>query len=85
MTQKITNEEMGAISSWLEQRTNATCPFCGAVDWTIDDELGTLPALQREEPFAQLDRGYAFVLVMCNGCGFTAHFAAEKMREAQAR
>jgi hypothetical protein len=79
MTERITNQEMDRVGAWLEAKTNATCPFCAGRVWTVDDELGSLPALQRTDPRVRLDRGYTFVLVTCEQCGFTAPFAAKKI------
>jgi predicted RNA-binding Zn-ribbon protein involved in translation (DUF1610 family) len=76
VSEKIASPRIDRIIRWLEERTNATCPFCGQHDWTVDDELGCLPAVQAgAEPHVQIDRGYALVLVTCTGCGFSAPFA----------
>lgn len=79
MPEKITNRQFDRISAWLEEKTTGACPFCGSRSWTVDDELGSLPAYQSSEPPVQLDRGYTFVLVTCEHCGFTAPFAAAKI------
>jgi predicted nucleic-acid-binding Zn-ribbon protein len=79
MSERISNLQLDRITAWLQQKTSATCPFCGSRNWTVDDELGSMPAYQTGDPHVQLDRGYTFVLVTCEGCGFTAPFAAKKM------
>jgi predicted nucleic-acid-binding Zn-ribbon protein len=79
MSERITNRQLDRITTWIESKTNSTCPFCGNRNWTVDDELGSLPAYQSEAPSVQLDRGYTFVLVTCEHCGFTAPFAAKKI------
>lgn len=79
MTERITNRQLDRISAWLEERTSGSCPFCGNRSWTVDDELGSVPAYQSEDPQVQLDRGYTLVLVTCDHCGFTAPFAAKKI------
>ncbi len=81
MSEKISSDRLERITDWLRERTRGECPFCGGRDWSIDDELGSLPAYQREEPNVQLDRGYTLVLVTCERCGFTAPFAAKKLAD----
>jgi predicted nucleic-acid-binding Zn-ribbon protein len=80
MGEKITNEGLTTIIQWLAQRTNATCPFCGGHEWTVDDELTALPTLQHDAPHLQTERGHSLVLVTCDQCGFTASFAAKRLR-----
>jgi RNase P subunit RPR2 len=75
VSEKIASRRLDRIVRWLEERTNATCPFCGAREWTVDDELGCLPAVQSAEPRVQTDRGHTLVLVTCTRCGFSAPFA----------
>lgn len=76
MSEKIASRRIDRIIRWLEERTSATCPFCGRSEWTVDDELGCLPAVQTgTEPHVQMDRGYTLVLVTCAHCGFSAPFA----------
>lgn len=79
MTEKITNRQVDDVEAWVKERTRGHCPFCGAGEWVIDDELCSLPALQHGDPAVQLDRGYPMVLVTCEVCGFTAHFSAKKL------
>lgn len=79
MSEKITNRQFDRISAWMEERTRGECPFCGSRSWTVDNELGSLPAYQSGDPPVQLDRGYTLVLVTCEQCGFTAPFAARKI------
>jgi predicted nucleic-acid-binding Zn-ribbon protein len=79
MSEKITNRQLDHITSWIEEKTRGSCPFCGARSWSVDDELGSLPAYQTANPNVQLDRGYTLVLVTCERCGFTAPFAARKV------
>jgi len=79
MTRRISNRQMDRVGAWLEARTNATCPFCRGRVWTVGDEMGSLPAIQRADPPVQLDRGHPLVLVTCEQCGFTAPFAAKKL------
>jgi hypothetical protein len=31
MTERITNRQLDRITTWLEQKTRGTCPFCGGV------------------------------------------------------
>ncbi len=80
MSEKISNQQFDRITQWLEEKTRASCPFCGNRSWTVDDELGTLPAYQSSDPQVQLNRGYTLVLVTCEHCGFTAPFAAKKIQ-----
>ena len=76
MSEKMASRRIDRIIRWLEERTSATCPFCGERDWNVDDELGCLPAIQvGAEPHVQTDRGYTLVLVTCGTCGFSAPFA----------
>lgn len=77
--EKIKDGRLGRVVDWLKQKTEGTCPFCGGHEWTVDDELGSLLAYQHQEPHVQLNRGHTLVLVTCEGCGFTAPFAAKKL------
>jgi Zn ribbon nucleic-acid-binding protein len=79
MSERITNQQLDQITTWLEQKTNATCPFCNERRWTIDDELTSVPTYQTAEPQVQLYRGHTLLLVTCEQCGFTASFAAKKI------
>jgi predicted RNA-binding Zn-ribbon protein involved in translation (DUF1610 family) len=75
VSEKIAGGRLDRIIRWLEERTHATCPFCGQREWSVDDELGCLPAVQGAEPHVQIDRGHTLVLVTCANCGFSAPFA----------
>jgi predicted nucleic-acid-binding Zn-ribbon protein len=79
MSERITNQQLDRVTAWLQERTNATCPFCGERRWTIDDELTSVPTYQSGAPHLQLDRGHTLLMVTCDQCGFTASFAAKKI------
>lgn len=79
MPDKISSQQLSRAIEWLEQRTDATCPFCGGRKWTVDDELSSLPVYQAGDAAVQTHRGHTLILVTCEQCGFTAPFAAKKM------
>lgn len=82
MPDKITRQQLARVIDWLEHKTEATCPFCGGRNWTVDDELSSLPAYHTGDAAVQTHRGHTLVLVTCENCGFTAPFAAKKMKLA---
>ncbi len=79
MADKITDRQLARAIDWLEEKTEATCPFCRGRRWTVDDELSGFPSYQPGEPELQLDRGHTLVLVTCEQCGFTAPFSSKKL------
>lgn len=79
MSDKISENQLTRVIEWLKERTKATCPFCGSRTWTVDDELGTVPAYHEGDSEMQTGRGHTLILVTCEECGFTAPFAARKV------
>jgi predicted nucleic-acid-binding Zn-ribbon protein len=79
MTERITNQQLDHVIDWLQQKTNATCPFCGERRWTIDDELTSVPVFQSTAHRVELDRGHTLLMLTCDQCGYTASFAAKKL------
>lgn len=79
MTERITNQQLDHVIDWLQQKTNATCPFCGERRWTVDDELTSVPVLQSTGHRVELDRGHTLLMLTCDQCGYTASFAAKKL------
>src|SRR5205823_6850676 len=71
----LTDRQRNTIVAALRSKAPNACPMCSSRNWTLGDELvGTMSA--------SLQGGMAIggpyipmVQVVCNGCGFVAHYA----------
>jgi hypothetical protein len=79
MPGKMPERQLDNAIDWLRRKTDGACPFCGSHQWTVDDELASVPVYAAGDDSVQVHRGHTLVLVTCEQCGFTAPFAARRI------
>ena len=76
---KLEQTGIEKFNAWFQARVSRGCPFCDGRDWTVHDEMSLLSTVDEGTHEIDPAHGVPVVQITCNGCAFTASFAATRV------